>query len=124
MRPVDADAVAHLAAEQLVAGHAQRLGLGVEQRVLDRAQRLRDHAAGGGPRRAIELGKDALVLRRRSGRPRAPDSRSIDGADAGRAEPLVELAPADDAVVGRQLDEVVVPPAGVAGEDFDACDLR
>jgi hypothetical protein len=27
MRPVDADAVAHLAAEQLVAGHAQRFAL-------------------------------------------------------------------------------------------------
>ena len=41
MRPVDPDAVADLAAEQFVAGHAQHLGLGVEQRVFDRAQRLR-----------------------------------------------------------------------------------
>jgi hypothetical protein len=43
------------------------------------------------------------------------------GADAGRAKTLVELAPAHDAVLRRHLDEVVVSPAGVAGEDLDAC---
>jgi hypothetical protein len=42
------------------------------------------------------------------------------GADAGRAKAFVELAPADDAVVRRQLDEMVVSPARVAGEDFEA----
>src|SRR5262249_50659719 len=35
-RPVEPDAVALLAAEQLVARHAKPLGLGVEQRILDR----------------------------------------------------------------------------------------
>jgi len=39
---------------------------------------------------------------------------------AGRAKTLVILAPADDAVLGHDLDEVVVPPAGVAGERLDA----
>jgi hypothetical protein len=29
-----------------------------------------------------------------------------DGADPRRAEPLVELAPADDALIGRQFEEV------------------
>jgi hypothetical protein len=48
------------------------------------------------------------------------DSRSIAAADAGRAKTLVEFAPADDAVFGRDLDEVVVAPAGVAGERLDA----
>ena len=48
VRPVHADAVAHLAAEQLVDRHAQRLGLGIEQRILDGAHRLRDDAAGAG----------------------------------------------------------------------------
>src|SRR6185503_8488818 len=42
---------------------------------------------------------------------------------AGRAKPLVVLAPADDAVLGHDLDEVVVAKAGVAGERFDASDL-
>ena len=51
MRPVDPDAIADLAAEQFVAGHAEQLCLGVEQGVFDRAQRLRHHAAGGGTRR-------------------------------------------------------------------------
>src|SRR6185295_4294772 len=42
---------------------------------------------------------------------------------AWRAKTLVVLAPADDAVLGHDLDEVVVPPAGVACERFDASDL-
>jgi hypothetical protein len=43
-----------------------------------------------------------------------------DGADPGRAEAFVELAPADDAVVGGQLEEMVIPPARVAAQDFEA----
>ena len=38
------------------------LCLGIEQGVLDRADRLRHHAAGGRARRGIELGVDAFVL--------------------------------------------------------------
>src|SRR5258707_12925182 len=41
MRPVDRDAVAQLAAEQLVDRHAQRLALDVQKRVLDRRDRER-----------------------------------------------------------------------------------
>jgi len=40
--------------------------------------------------------------------------------DAGRSKALVVLAPADDAVLGHDLDEVVIPPAGVAGERYNA----
>src|SRR2546423_928824 len=47
-----------------------------------------------------------------------------DGADPGRAEALVELAPADDAVRGRQLQEVVVPPPGIAMQGLDRADLH
>ena len=46
------------------------------------------------------------------------------GGDAGRAEALVELAPADDAVGGRQLDEVVVAPAGIAMKGLERHDLH
>ena len=121
MRPVDPDAVADLAAEQLVAGHAKRLGLGVEQCVLDSAHRQRHDAAGSRARRGKQFGIDALVLQRRladHARRQALDHR----ADAGRAETLVELAPADNAVLGDKLDEVVVAPASVAGQGFDAFD--
>jgi hypothetical protein len=62
VRPVDPDAVTHLAAQKLVAGHAQRLGLGVQKRVLDGAQRQGNDAARGRPRDRIELGVEALVL--------------------------------------------------------------
>ena len=122
VRPVDPDAVADLAAEQVVAGHAERLGLDVEQRVLDGAERQRHHAAGGRPRRGKQFGVDPLVLvsvLADHARREPLDRRG----HAGRAKSLVILAPADDAVLGHDLDEVVVPPAGVAGKRLDASDL-
>ena len=85
--------------------------------------RLGDDAAGSRPRGAVELGIDALVLADRL----ADDARRQpldDGADARRAEALVELAPADDAVVGGELDEMVVAPARIAGQRLDALDLH
>ena len=118
MRPVDPDPVADLAAEQRVARHAERLRLGVEQRVLDRAEPLGDDPAGGRPGQAVELGVDALVVEHRL----ADDARRqpLDHrGDARRAETLVELAPADDAAVGRQLQEIVVAPAGVAAQHLE-----
>lgn len=120
MRPVDPDTVADLAAEQLVAGDAERLRLGIEQRILDRTEGLRHHAAGGGTRRSEQFGKDALVLE--DVLPDDTGREALDGgANAGRAETLVEFAPADDAVLGRQLDEMIVSPAGIAGKDLEAC---
>src|SRR6266404_595944 len=95
------------------------LGLGVEQGVFDRAQCLRDHAAGRGPRRREQLRIDPLVLKRVL--PDHAHRKALDRrADAGRAETLVEFAPADDTVVRRELDEMVVSPAGIAGKKFDA----
>jgi hypothetical protein len=117
MRPIDPDTVADLAAEQFVAGHTETLRLGIEQRILDRAERLRHHAAGGGTRGREQLCVDALVPE--DVLPDDAGGQALDrSADARRAEALVELAPSDDAVLGRQLDEVVVSPAGVAGENF------
>ena len=100
VRPVEADTVAQLASQQLVTRHAERLGLGVEQRVLDGAHGLGDHAAGGRPRRAIELRVNMLVSADRPA-DHAPGQLLDHGADAGRAEAFVELAPADDTFVGR-----------------------
>ena len=121
MRPVDPDAVADLAAEQFVAGHAERLCFHVEQRVLDRAERQRHHAAGGRSRRGKQFGIDSFVLQRVLADD--PRRQPLDrGGDAGRAKAFVEFAPADQAVLGRQLDEVIVAPAGVAGKRFDAAD--
>src|SRR5271166_562018 len=120
MRPVDANTVADLAAEELVAGHAQQLGLGIEHGVLDRTERLRDHAAGGRTRRRVEFGVGALMLV--DVLPHHARREALDrGAHARRAEALVIFAPADCAVFGRELDEMVIPPAGVAGEQFGIC---
>src|SRR5262245_9772919 len=123
VRPVEADTIAHLAAEELVARPAEPPGLGAEQRVLDGAQRLGADPARGRPAHAIEFGEDALM-----GEPRLADHAAGKARnhrpDAGRTEPLVELAPPDDALVGREFYEIVVPPAGVAGERLDARNLH
>ena len=122
VRPVDPDAVADLAAQKLVAGDAQRLGLGVQKRVLDGAQGEGNDAAGGRPRDRIELRVDPLVIADRL----ADDAgrELLDGgADARRAEAFVVLAPADDAVLGGDLDEVVVAEARIGGERLDRTDL-
>ena len=119
VRPVHANPITHLATEQLVAGHAQPLGLGVDQCVLDGTHSLRHHAAGTGARGAVELGIDALMLADRLPHHARRQVRNH-GADARRAEALVELAPADDAAIGRELDEMIVAPARVAGERLDA----
>ena len=48
MRPVDPHPVAYLAAEESVARHLQRLGLGVEHGVFDGTQPLADNAPAAG----------------------------------------------------------------------------
>ena len=123
MRPVDPDAVADLAAEQFVAGYSERFCFRVEQRIFDGAERLRHDAAGGGTGRCEQLGIDAFVLKRvlaHHPRREAPDR----GTEPGRTETFVKFTPADDAVLGGELDKVVVPPAGIAGQQFDAFYLR
>src|SRR5215469_4891067 len=44
--------------------------------------------------------------------------------DAGRAKALVVFAPADDAFVGRELDEAVVAPARIAMQRLDPGDFH
>ena len=84
---------------------------------------LRHHAARGGPGRGVKLGIDALVIADFlsddfGGKPRD------DGADAGRAEVLGVLAPADDAVRCGELDEMIVAPPGIAAERLDPGDFH
>src|SRR6516164_6549131 len=118
VRPVHANAIVDFATEQLIAGYAKQFGLGVEQRVFDCAKRLRDHAAGCRPRRREQFGVDTLVLE--DILPGHPPRQSLNRrADAWRAKAFVILAPADRAVFGRGLDEMVIPPSCIAGENFD-----
>ena len=123
MRPVDADAVANLATEQFIAGHAEHLALDIEQCVFDCGERLGDDAAGTGTGRREQLGMNSLVLKRvlpDHARRKPLDRR----AEAGRAEAFVEFAPADHAVFRGDLDEMVVSPAGIARKRLDASHLR
>jgi hypothetical protein len=72
--------------------------------------------------KTVEFGIDPLVVEYRLSD--YPPGEPLDnGADPGRTETLVELAPAYDAVVGRQFEEVIVSPAGVAAKNFEALDL-
>ena len=123
MRPVHADAVADLAAEEFVDRHAESPGLGIEQRVLDRAHGERDDAAGSRAGGAVEFGIDAL-MRADFLADDAGGKALDDSAHAGCAEALVEFAPADDAGIGGELDEVVVAPACVAGQRLDGFDFH
>ena len=88
----------------------------------DSADWQSDDAAGTWTRRAIELGVDALVLA--WGLPDHARRQALDhGGDAWRAEALVELAPADDAVFGRQLERDEVAPR-TADDHFGIDDLH
>src|SRR5215472_18027342 len=108
MRPIDPNAVAYVAAEKRITRHPQRLRLGVEQRVFDGPEPLADDTARCGPGKTIELGINPLVVE--DGLPdHAAGEPNDDRADPGRTETLVELAPADDPVIGRQLQEMVIP---------------
>ena len=123
MRPVDLQPVADRPAEHLVDRHAERLGLDVDQRVLDRGDRHRVDAAGGLPGRGVEIGRVALD------RPRVlPDQPLAELADdAGqplRAIALHVFRPADDALVGGDLQKRIDPPAGVAMQVFDRGDFH
>ena len=123
MGPVDANAVAHLAAEQLIARHAQPFRLRVEQRVLDRTEAFCDNAACRRPGHAIHQRIEPLVVVRRL----ADEFRShaLDHLrDAGGPEAFVEFAPSDDAAFGRDLDEVIVAPARIAVPRLNLDDLH
>jgi len=101
----------------------ESFGFGVEQGVFDCAQPLADDSAGGRPGQAMKLGVGSLVVED----PLADDPRrqSLDGrADPRRSEALVELAPPDDAFVGRQLEEMIIPPARIAAQDCEIRDLH
>src|SRR5581483_2135827 len=118
MRPVDANAVADLAAEQFIAGYAEKFRLGVKEGVFDRADGQRYDAARGGPRRGVELGIDPLVLE--GVLADHPRRQTLDcRAETGCAKTFVIFTPTDYAVLRRDLDEMIIPPAGVAGEDFE-----
>jgi hypothetical protein len=123
MRPIDLHTVAHLTAEQHITRHPECLGLCVEQCVFDRTEPLADHTPSGRPGETVELGMYALVVE--CILPDDPRGEPLDDrADPGGTEAFIELAPADDAVVGGQLQEMIVPPAGVAAKDFKARHLH
>jgi hypothetical protein len=123
VRPVEADAVADRPPEQLVDGHAERLGLEVEQGILDGADRLLDHAPAGLATDGVELGDDGLegpgiATDHLGGQP--VDHRG----DAEPAERLVVLAPADQPIVGGELEEVEVALAGIGVQVLHPGDLH
>src|SRR5262249_16945709 len=123
VRPVDADAIADRTAEELVHRDAEGARLDVEQRVLDGPDGLLDEAAGGLAAQRVHQGDVGLP------RPRVlpHEDRGALGdhpGHAGAAERLVVLAPAGDALVGADLEEIVVAPAHVGVQGVDPGDLH
>src|SRR5215216_7133969 len=123
VRPVDGNDIPLLPAKQVVDGHTQGLGFGVQQRVLDGAERLGAQSVRSGSCGGRKGGIEALMIVYRL----ANQSASIpldDGREPGRPEGLVEFAPADDAVIGDKLEKVIVTPSGIAGQRFDPLDFH
>ncbi len=123
MRPVDRDAIADRPAEQRRDRHAVGLAGHVQQRVLDRRDRLLVDAAARLPGDDVQVLGDLFVAAWI-----AADQHGGEAADhvgeADRAEALVEFGPADDAVVGGDLEEREHAPAGIGLQRFDAPDLH
>jgi hypothetical protein len=112
VRPVERDSRAVWAAEERIDRHAQRLRLEIQTSVLDGADRLMRHAAGRQPRDRMEHGAERAdaqwVLADDARREAADDLRRTAGAEA-----VIELRPADEPFIGRQLQEGQSPPSAV-----------
>src|SRR5215204_7729309 len=123
VRPVDGNDIPLLPAKQVVDRHTQGLGFGVQQRIFDGTERLGAQSVRGGSRGSRKGGIEALMVVYRL----ADQTVSIpldDGREPGRPEGLVEFAPADDAVIGDELEKVIVTPSGIAGQRFDPLDFH
>src|SRR5215210_8275696 len=123
VRPIDGNDVPLLPAKQVVDGHTQGLGFGVQQRIFDGTERLSAQSVRGGSRGSRKGGVEALMVVYRL----ANQSAGVpldDGREPGRPEGLVEFAPANDAVIGDELYKVVVAPSGITGQRFDPLDFH
>ncbi len=121
MRPVQRDAVAHRAAEQRIDRDTERLPLDVEQRVLDRRDRLLVEAAARLPRRDMQARDDPLVGQRILADERGRQ-RGDDGGKSGAAEALIVFGPAGQTIIGGDLEEGEQPPTGVGLQGLDPGD--
>ena len=123
MRPVDRNAIADRPAEQGTDRYAIGLAGHVEQCVLDRRDRLLIDAAARLAGEHVQVLRDLFVAERV-----AADQHRREAADhirqADRAEALVELGPANDAIVGGDLEEGEHAPAGIGLERFNVFDLH
>ena len=115
--------VAQWPAEQLVHWHTQGPGLQVEQGVLDRPDRLLHHPTR---RRAPQCLEQRHVRLERAGILADQSRRQrIDGRRHAHAtKRLVVFAPANQPVVGRDLQKVKRPPATVGVQGLDLSDLH
>src|SRR5262245_57042870 len=101
VRPVEAELVTHGATQHLAYGHAKRLCLYVDKRVLDRCDRLLDQATRRLTCFRVEVCSDAFD------RSRVPSDQGLgklqyDASEPLRAVALVVFWPTDDS--GVRLD--------------------
>jgi hypothetical protein len=121
MRPVERDAVAHGPAQQQADRLAGFVAADVEQRVLDRGDRLLVQPAARLARRDMQPGQDRPALARV-----LPDQQRREGAnDVGRpprSEILVVFGPADDAAGGGDLQDGEGTPPRIGDDRLDMRD--
>ena len=118
VRPVEPQPVAHRTVQELGDRHAQRPRLDVDQRVLERRDRLLDQPARRLAGERVQHRRDALY------RPGIQPDQVLgepadDRAQSLAAVALVVLGPADHAIVGGDLEERPDAPAGIAVQVLD-----
>ena len=120
MRPVQRDPVAEEPAEQFVDRDAEPLRLDVPQREVDRGEDLlafRDAGPAAVPDPLVHQLDPARVL---ADEPAAHDLER--GLERCGRVPVVGLGPADDALIGGDLEEAELPQTAVADEGLDGRD--
>src|SRR5688572_7116074 len=121
VRPVEAELIAHWATEHLAYGHAKRLCLYVDERVLDRRDRLLGEATRRLARFCVEVCSDAFD-RSRVLADQGLGKFQYDTGEPLRAVALVVFGPADDPGVRLNLQKREDAPARVRMHVHDACD--
>ncbi len=121
--PVERNALAHRSAEQPVDRQSRRLAGDVQAAMLDGGDGLVHEAAGGHAGLGPEVGADPRpCLRIPADHPLG--QLADDAAEAGVPARLVELRPADQALVGGQLQERDRPPAAIRVQVLKAGDAH
>ena len=112
MRPVDGQSVSNRAAQQFINRDAQRLGLDIQAGIDHRSHGMRLQTAGGRTGLRVKHGVDTRHIARILADQTFPKTVDQPGEPLATAR-LVELRPADDALVGGDFQKREVFPTPI-----------